>query len=70
MVRFVITPEEAEYLAAYSLGPHFANPTLRVCFVTTDPSVIDLISSYKKISAYPLEVFPTLATVRQSLNVQ
>jgi hypothetical protein len=67
MDRFLITHEEAEYMAAYSLGPHFANPTLRVGFVTTDPSMLGLIQGYNKISAFPLEVFPTLASARQSL---
>ncbi|MBL8429984.1 MAG: hypothetical protein JNJ95_08870 [Dechloromonas sp.] len=65
--RFVMTPAEAEYMATYSLGPHFSNPTLRVCFVTTDPSIVGLIQAYKKLSAFPLEAFPTLAAARQSL---
>jgi len=66
--RFVITPEEAEYMAAYSQGPHMANPTLRVCFITTDPSILALISGSKDISVFRLEAFPTLAAARQSLS--
>ncbi|MBK6357958.1 MAG: hypothetical protein IPF44_15280 [Betaproteobacteria bacterium] len=70
MERFVITPEEAEYMAAYSLGPHFANPTLRVGFVTTDAGMVGLIQGYNKISAFPLEIFPTLAAARKSLTTR
>ncbi|UCV27930.1 hypothetical protein [Ferribacterium limneticum] len=66
--RFVITPEEAEYMAAYSQGPHMANPTLRVCFITTAPSVLALISGSRDISIFKLEAFPTLAAARESLS--
>jgi len=66
--RFVITPEEAEYMAAYSIGPHLANPDLRVCYVTTDPSIVSLIRESKGLSIYTLEAFPTLASARESIN--
>lgn len=62
---YAVTPEEAEYLAAFNRGASLSNPYVRVAYVTTDGRIKFLIKLVSTISAFELKAFPTLAAARE-----
>jgi hypothetical protein len=61
---YTISHDDAEYSAAYTRGPSYTNPRVRVAYVTNDAKISLLVRMAKAVSFMKIETFPTLAAAR------
>lgn len=61
---YTVTPDQAEYAAAFTRGPSYSNPWLRIAFVTTDTKIILLLMIVQRLSSLEVGAFPTVAEAR------
>lgn len=60
VTEFIVTRDQAEFLAAVTHGAFRSNPNVRGAFVTQVGWVVELLRSTFVDSPYLLEVFPSL----------
>jgi hypothetical protein len=61
---YTVTPDQAEYAAAFTRGPSYSNPWLRIAFVTTDTKIILLLMIVQRLSSLEVGAFPTVEEAR------
>lgn len=64
--KHMITEEDVKLFAAYAIGAFISNPNIKIAILTTDQSIISLVTFYSspKMSPFPLQVFSNLADAR------